>query len=127
VNRDWTLNLGLRWDYYGVPWVSDGLTVSQSVAAMRCSATRVWDSIIGCSPASVETTPSHVRETRPPNPNVSVCKDHNNLDLLLICLEVPWFSQSSQRYGGIKSVLGRQPQYVEWTFGESARQFYDSL
>jgi hypothetical protein len=28
VHRDLTLNLGLRWDYYGVPWVSKGLTSS---------------------------------------------------------------------------------------------------
>ena len=28
AGRNWTMNLGLRWDYYGVPWVSDGLTVS---------------------------------------------------------------------------------------------------
>ena len=26
--RDVTLNLGLRWDYFGIPWVSNGLTVS---------------------------------------------------------------------------------------------------
>ena len=28
VKRDLTVNLGLRWDYYGVPWVGNGLTVS---------------------------------------------------------------------------------------------------
>src|SRR5262249_42107961 len=28
VSRHLTLNLGLRWDYYGVPWVSNGLTAS---------------------------------------------------------------------------------------------------
>jgi hypothetical protein len=28
IHRDLTLNLGLRWDYYGVPWASDGLTSS---------------------------------------------------------------------------------------------------
>jgi hypothetical protein len=28
ATRDLTLNLGLRWDYYGVPWVSQGLTSS---------------------------------------------------------------------------------------------------
>ncbi|PYS39779.1 MAG: hypothetical protein DMG14_12785, partial [Acidobacteria bacterium] len=28
VHRDLTLNLGVRWDYYGVPWVSSGLTSS---------------------------------------------------------------------------------------------------
>ena len=28
VKRDLTLNLGLRWDYYGVPWVSEGLTTA---------------------------------------------------------------------------------------------------
>jgi hypothetical protein len=28
VNRDLTLNLGVRWDYYGVPWVANGLTAS---------------------------------------------------------------------------------------------------
>jgi hypothetical protein len=26
IKQDLTLNLGLRWDYYGVPWVSNGLT-----------------------------------------------------------------------------------------------------
>src|SRR5439155_138609 len=26
--RDLTLNLGLRWEYYGVPWVSNGLTAA---------------------------------------------------------------------------------------------------
>ncbi len=28
IKRDLTLNLGLRWDYYGVPWVSNGLTAA---------------------------------------------------------------------------------------------------
>jgi hypothetical protein len=28
VKRDLTLNLGLRWDYYGVPWISNGLTTA---------------------------------------------------------------------------------------------------
>jgi hypothetical protein len=28
VHRDLTLNLGLRWEYYGVPWVSSGLTAT---------------------------------------------------------------------------------------------------
>jgi hypothetical protein len=28
LGRNWTLNVGMRWDYYGVPWVSNGLTVS---------------------------------------------------------------------------------------------------
>jgi hypothetical protein len=28
VHRDLTINLGARWDYYGVPWVSNGLTAS---------------------------------------------------------------------------------------------------
>jgi hypothetical protein len=28
IKRDLTLNLGVRWDYYGVVWVSDGLTPS---------------------------------------------------------------------------------------------------
>jgi hypothetical protein len=28
ATRDLTLNLGIRWDYYGVPWVSSGLTAS---------------------------------------------------------------------------------------------------
>lgn len=28
LTQNLTLNLGLRWDYYGVPWVSNGLTTS---------------------------------------------------------------------------------------------------
>ena len=28
LTQNLTLNLGMRWDYYGVPWVSDGLTAA---------------------------------------------------------------------------------------------------
>jgi hypothetical protein len=28
ISRNWTLNLGVRWDYYGVPYVDSGLTVA---------------------------------------------------------------------------------------------------
>src|SRR6185503_4029719 len=28
ITKDLTLNLGVRWEYYGVPWVDSGLTVA---------------------------------------------------------------------------------------------------
>jgi hypothetical protein len=35
VNRDLTLNLGLRYEYYGVPWLLDGMTVGVVGGAER--------------------------------------------------------------------------------------------
>src|SRR5204862_2956899 len=40
LTRNLTLNLGMRWDYYGVPWVSKGLTVSPAGGG---------DALFGCS------------------------------------------------------------------------------
>ena len=36
VTRDLTLNLGVRWDYYGVPWEKNGLTTGLTGGGHLC-------------------------------------------------------------------------------------------
>ena len=63
VHRDLTLNLGIRWDYYGVPWVSDGLIHDRrrgtAFRILRAAASR-----IGCSPARCGRHTVDIRRSR---------------------------------------------------------------
>jgi hypothetical protein len=94
VARDLTLNLGGRWDYYGVPWVSNGLTSSPVGGG---------DALFGISGRSFDDwmRPGHRAPTTEltfvgpgsPNPDLRPWpKDYNNFSPAVgFAWQVPWF------------------------------------
>jgi hypothetical protein len=94
VHRDLTLNLGGRWDYYGVPWVSDGLT-----ASVRGGG----DALFGYSGRGFANwmqpgkrgDPTELIFVGPGSPNPSLRpwkKDFNNVGPAVgFAWQVPWF------------------------------------
>jgi hypothetical protein len=94
VQRDLTLNLGVRWDYYGVPWVANGLTASPLGGG---------NALFGISGRGFEDwmKPGHRGELTQlafvgpgsPNRNLKVWpKDWNNIGPAIgFAWQVPWF------------------------------------
>jgi len=95
IHRDLTLNLGLRWDYYGVPWISDGLTASPlggGDAAFGYSG-RGFDSWMQFGPRRAEDTRLIFVGPDSPNPDLRAWnEDYNNFGPAIgFAWQVPWF------------------------------------
>jgi hypothetical protein len=94
ISRNVTINLGLRWDYYGVPWVSEGLTAVPEGGG---------DALFGYSGRGFDDwmRPGHRGELtklifvgpESPNPEISAWdKDYNNFGPAIgFSWQVPWF------------------------------------
>ena len=94
ITRNLTLNLGLRWDYYGVPWVSNGLTATPEGGG---------DALFGYSGRGFENwmRPGQRGDLTKlifvgpdsPNPDISAWdKDYNNFGPAIgFSWQVPWF------------------------------------
>jgi hypothetical protein len=103
VTQDLTLNLGMRWDYYGVPWVSDGLTASTLGGG---------NALFGVSGRSFEdwmrpgerapVTELVFVGPNSPNPDARPWpKDKNNLGPAVgFSWQVPWFGQGQTTIRG---------------------------
>jgi hypothetical protein len=94
ISRDWTLNLGLRWDYYGVPWVSDGLTVLPAGGgdALFGYSGRSFKDWMRTGKNGEDTVLTFVGPDSP-NPGQSAWpKDYNNFGPAIgFAWQVPWF------------------------------------
>jgi hypothetical protein len=95
IHRDVTLNLGMRWDYYGVPWVSKGLTSSPvgGGAALFGYSGRSFDNWMQVGQRRAEDTVLEFVGPDSPNPGKSAwAKDYNNIGPSVgFAWQVPWF------------------------------------
>lgn len=100
VRKDLTLNLGLRYEYYGVPYVGSGLTVSPVGGgnAMFGISGRGFDSWMKPGPVAYDPkllTSVEFVGPNSPNPDKTVYKnDRNNWGPAVgFAWQVPWFGE----------------------------------
>jgi len=103
VSRDLTLNLGMRWDYYGVPWENSGLTTGLKGGG---------NSLFGLSGRSfsdwmkpgVRADPMEIVYVGPnsPNPGQRIYdRDLNNFGPAVgFAWQVPWFGKGKTTVRG---------------------------
>jgi len=108
VSRHLTLNVGLRWDYYGVPWVSNGLTASPIGGgnALFGISGRGFDSWMRPTPNAAYDPNLLTKLTfvgpDSPNPNLLAWpKDKNNFGPAIgFAWQVPWFGEGQTTVRG---------------------------
>ena len=103
VRKNLTLNMGVRWDYYGVPWVSEGLTAVPEGGG---------DALFGYSGRGFDNwmTPGQRGDLTQlifvgpdsPNPDISAWdKDFNNIGPAVgFSWQVPWFGEGQTTVRG---------------------------
>jgi hypothetical protein len=103
ITRNMTLNLGLRWDYYGVPWVSDGLTAVPDGGgdALFGYSGRGFDNWMRPGQRGDLTKLIFVGPDSP-NPDISAwTKDYNNVGPAIgFSWQVPWFGEGQTTVRG---------------------------
>jgi len=96
LTRDLTLNLGARWDYYGVPYVASGLTVAPLEGGGAAFGISGRDFTGWMNPgARAGATNFEFVGPNSPNPNKSVYpNDYNNFGPAVgFAWNVPWFGE----------------------------------
>jgi hypothetical protein len=103
VRRDLTLNLGVRWDYYGIPWEANGMTtglVGGSGAAFGYSG-RSFDDWMAPGQRGDLTSFEFIGPNSP-NPGKTLFpKDWNNIGPAVgFAWQVPWFGEGKTAVRG---------------------------
>ena len=103
VTRDLTLNLGVRWDYYGVPWERNGLTTALNGGGHRLFGLS-GNSFDDWMKPGVRADLMEIIYVGPnsPNPDQKIYKrDLNNFGPAVgFAWQVPWFGQGKTTVRG---------------------------
>ncbi len=103
VTRDLTLNLGVRWDYYGVPWERNGLTTGLNGGGHRLFGLS-GNSFDDWMKPGVRADLMEIIYVGPnsPNPDQKIYKrDLNNFGPAVgFAWQVPWFGQGKTTVRG---------------------------
>jgi hypothetical protein len=98
ANKSLTLNLGMRWDYYGVPWATNGMTAGYKGGAYSLfGGTGGWTSWQATNPTfdATKLTQQIFIGPNSPNPDMSAFnKDLNNFGPAVgFAWQLPWFGK----------------------------------
>jgi hypothetical protein len=105
VSNSLTLNLGLRWDWYGVPYVNSGMTVgleggSSSIFGISGNSFEGW---LGTTPGTGGTLTNQIFVgPNSPNPDQQVFNDdYNNFGPAVgFSWQLPWFGKGTTTLRG---------------------------
>jgi hypothetical protein len=103
VSRNLTLNLGMRWDYYGVPWVSKGLTAVPDGGgdALFGYSGRGFDNWMRPGQRGDLTQLIFVGPDSPNPDRTAWDKDYNNFGPAVgFSWQVPWFGEGQTTVRG---------------------------
>jgi hypothetical protein len=127
VSRDFTLNIGLRYDKYGVPYdttglggrFAGGLSKNGGEAALfGCSGTSfnvMWNPTVGCDPTKLTTTEFVGKDS--PNPNKTFWNDDwkNFAPSVGFSYSMPWFKRSTVIRGGYGINYAGAPDFLSYS------------
>ena len=103
VGRNLTLNLGVRWDYYGVPWEANGMTaglVGGSGAAFGYSG-RSFDDWMAPGQRGELTSFEFIGPNSPHSGTTLFPKDWNNVGPAVgFAWQLPWFGEGKTSVRG---------------------------
>jgi hypothetical protein len=108
VNSNFTLNLGVRYDYYGTPWVDSGMTAGWDGGPLTVFAgTNGLSNWMSANPAYDTSNTSLIAKNifvgpNSPNPDKSVLnKDMNNIGPAVgFAWQIPWFGKGKTTLRG---------------------------
>ena len=105
VNQNLTLNLGVRWDYYGVPWEGSGMSaglVGGPTAIFGCQGGNFDRWMSGAPCDATKLTTSQFIGPNSPHPNLSLYdKDLNNFGPAAgFAWQLPWFGKGKTTLRG---------------------------
>ena len=134
TTRNLTLNLGLRWEYYGPPWEGQGMLptpVGTNLAGAFGISGDSWDDWWQADPVT-RGTPTVMEHVGPnsPNPGRSIYKrDANNIGPVFgFAWNVPWFGEGKTIVRGGYSITyqgGGNFAALDGTAGEVPGSVYD--
>ncbi len=131
VHENLTLNLGLRWEYYGVPFLKNGMTVALKGGqmAMYGISGRSWSEAFWQPGARSDLTQLVFVGPDSPNPDQSIYpQDRNNFGPAVgFAWQLPWFGKGKTTLRGGYQITyegGLNANTIEGIVGNPPGSFY---
>jgi hypothetical protein len=145
VTSDLTLNLGVRYEYYGVPWNNTGMTVALKggMSSIQGAAGSTWMDWVGLSPSTEAVTMYEFVGPNSDNPGRRQwSKDYNNFAPHVgFAWQLPWLGKGKTtlrggysisysplaNYDGYKGIIATVPGVATRVTGANDRSVYKDL